>query len=307
MRPQQNGAFRLRTAVTRGCFMQSFWPRINTVLLLVTLLTVIGVFATRAYGGPLDPPGTPAPTPGGIDGRIPIDHLPFEIAEPGSYVVTRDLLSAGGNGITVSADDVTIDLNGFTLAGTGQVTFGGGFGIAAAERSNLTVVNGVIRGWNRGIDNPSITGGKTGLFRHLLITSNGFGVLPAPGSRFDGNIVRDSAYNGVESTGRTTIMNSTFVDNSTAIRADVGQDLIEGNHIEIPAGGTGIYASDFTTVRRNYFANPALTGYTTIDLNTATYVVIIENRMKASLTTGAGGVGLYLPYDTANALTNISP
>jgi hypothetical protein len=278
------------------------------VLVLLALLTIIGTLAAGVRGGPLDPPGgTPASTPNGIDGRIPISSLPFLINTSGSYVLTRNLQSAGGNGITVTTDDVTIDLNGFTLAGTGQVTFGGGFGIAAEERSNLTVVNGVIRGWNRGIDNPSATGGRTGLFQGLLITNNGFGILPAPGSLVDRNIVRDSAYNGVESTGRTTIVNSTFVDNATAIRASFGQDLIEGNHIEIPAGGTGIYAGNFTTIRRNYFGNVATTGYVTIDLNTANNVAVIENRIKASLTTGGSGTGLVMPYDLANAMTNISP
>lgn len=287
--------------------MVSFWPRINTVLLLLTLLTVVGLFATRAYGGPLDPPGPPVSTPGGINGRIPIDHLPYAIDSAGSYVVTKHLQRVSGNGITVNADDVTIDLNGFTLAGTGDTSFGGGFGIAAADRSNLSVTNGVIRGWNRGIDNPTSANGRGGIFRDLLLTNNGWGIYSAEGARIDAVVVRSNNANGIESTGRNTITNSVFLDNLFAIRADSTQDLIEGNHIEIPAGGTGIKAWNYTTIRGNYFGNASQTGYVTIDLNTASYVIAIENRMKAGLTTGGAGSGIYIPYDTANALTNISP
>lgn len=286
--------------------MPTFWPRLNTILLLITLLAVIGLFATRALGGPLDPPGAPASTPGGIDGRIPIDHLPFSIEDSGSYVVTKNLTSEGGDGITVSADRVTIDLNGFTLAGTGNVNGGGGYGISASEARNLTVVNGVVTGWNIGIYNASLAD-KAGLFQSLVVANNGFGVLPAPGSRFDGNVVQGNAYNGVESSGATTITNSTFMNNTTAIRADVGRDLIEGNHIDVPAGGTGIHAAKFTTIRRNVLVNPALTGYVTINLNTAEFVMAIENRMTFGLTSGAGGVGVYIPYDVNNALTNVWP
>ncbi len=52
------------------------------------------------------------------DARTPISTLPFTINKSGSYFVTRNLTgSSGQNGITITADDVTIDLNGFTLKG----------------------------------------------------------------------------------------------------------------------------------------------------------------------------------------------
>ena len=98
--------------------MLTFWPRINTVLLLVTLLAVIGLFATRAYGGPLDPPGAPASTDGVRGQGTPISSLPFAITQPGRYYLTRNLTGPGNaNGITITAANVTLDLNGFTLDG----------------------------------------------------------------------------------------------------------------------------------------------------------------------------------------------
>lgn len=269
---------------------------------LLLALSLAGI----VRGGPLDPPTGPASTPNGIDGRIPISSLPFTVDAPGSYVVTRNLQRDGGDGITVNADNVTIDLNGFTLDGVGETANG----ILALGRSNLTVRNGVVRRWANGIYNgPSGAVGVGGLFRDLQIEDNVSGIALAHGGRLDSSIIRSNTYGARADGNGATVSNSTFLDNGTAIFALTPGQLIESNHLEIPTGGIGIQAADFMTVRRNYFSNPSptLTGYTTIALGAATYVVVIENRIKASLTTGGGGSGNYIPYDVNNALTNISP
>ena len=49
-----------------------------------------------------------------LPGARPISSLPFTIGNCGSYFLTSCLTgSPGSDGITVTADDVTIDLNGF--------------------------------------------------------------------------------------------------------------------------------------------------------------------------------------------------
>lgn len=60
--------------------------------------------------------------------RTPISALPFTISAGGSYYLTGNLTSAGGDGITVTAGNVTIDLNGFAMLGAV-----GGRGITFAE------------------------------------------------------------------------------------------------------------------------------------------------------------------------------
>ncbi len=275
------------------------WAIVATLALFVAA-AITGVVS----GGPLDPPNPPVSTPNGIDGRIPIDRLPFTIADSGSYVVTRDLAYADGNGINVTADNVTIDLNGFTLDGVNQNTNG----IHAIGRRSLSVVNGTLRRWSTGIQNDYVQGNEGGgLFQHLELSENVYGAFLVRGAKLDTSIVRSNT-NGLVLNGHAaTVTNSTFAENATAIVSNSQDNLIESNHFEIPLGGIGIQAGDFTTIRGNFFGNPSIFGYVTIALGTANYVVAIENRMTASLTTGGPGTGTYIPYDTNNALTNLSP
>ena len=45
--------------------------------------------------------------------------FPVSITSSGSYVLTSDLAPGATDAISIPADDVTVDLNGFTIAGTG--------------------------------------------------------------------------------------------------------------------------------------------------------------------------------------------
>src|SRR3712207_5840058 len=114
----------------------------STILLLafcvITSPSVLGQ-------GPLaPPPGTPAPTMKSleqIEPRTPISALPITITQPGSYYLTGNL--TGADGIRVSASNVTIDLNGFTIQGTGGATSVGIY--RTTTQTNITVKNGTVR------------------------------------------------------------------------------------------------------------------------------------------------------------------
>jgi hypothetical protein len=83
------------------------------------------------------------------DPRTPISSLPFNITMQGSYYLTANLTANGnGHGITISADNVTLDLNGFALigGGSGQVA---GINIPDAHK-NIQIRNGTVRGWTNG-------------------------------------------------------------------------------------------------------------------------------------------------------------
>lgn len=87
--------------------------------------------------------------------------FPVTLDSPGSCVLTSDLVmsSASARGIEVTASDVTIDLNGFTVRGlvtcstpgaAQQITCTAGAreGIrAVASLENVAVVNGGVQGF----------------------------------------------------------------------------------------------------------------------------------------------------------------
>jgi hypothetical protein len=76
-----------------------------------------------------------------------ITSLPYTISAPGYYYLTRNLTSIGGNGITVNADHVTLDLMGFVLGGP-PAGFTDGINITT---NNVEVRNGTVRGWFHGV------------------------------------------------------------------------------------------------------------------------------------------------------------
>lgn len=121
--------------------------RTPTIVCLTTLAGAVLLAAPfPARAGDLNPP------PGAIQStnRITINQqaitaLPFNITQPGSYVLISNLTGVSGqHGITINAENVTLDLNGFTLAGvSGSMT-----GIrVSTPHDNLIVRNGVISGW----------------------------------------------------------------------------------------------------------------------------------------------------------------
>ena len=67
---------------------------------------------------------------------------PVTISEPGSYRLSSDLVVTGGTGFWIESDNVTLDLNGFTLSGGRD----DGIFIFAA---NVEVRNGTVRGFGR--------------------------------------------------------------------------------------------------------------------------------------------------------------
>jgi hypothetical protein len=120
--------------------------RIVTVIGLALAIALIG---GSAAAGDLEPPGPPGPTMKPLpelEPRSPIDpesfgSAPVIIGEPGSYYLTGDVYTTGA-GIFIDADEVTLDLNGFTLEGGTRDAIDN-----SHNYRNLVVRNGVLRGW----------------------------------------------------------------------------------------------------------------------------------------------------------------
>lgn len=114
--------------------------------LTATFVIIITCSGLLAQGDLVPPAGPPAPTMktlGQLEPRIPISNLPYTIKDSGSYYLTGNLASTT-NGIVIHADNVTLDLMGFTLSGDGGAESNGIHveGSSGNERYNLVIKGG---------------------------------------------------------------------------------------------------------------------------------------------------------------------
>src|SRR5258707_11700836 len=88
---------------------------------------------------PPGPPGAAMKSLAQVEPGTAISILPFTITNSGSYYLAGSLSGTSGqSGINVQADNVTLDMNGFTLTGAAGAFHGIG---VAAGKQGLVVVN----------------------------------------------------------------------------------------------------------------------------------------------------------------------
>ena len=86
----------------------------------------------------------------GLNGRTPIpaQAATYTISAPGNYVLTGNVTVPSGNGINISANDVTLDLNGFSVTTTAASPSGAGITILMGV-TGIKVRNGSIGNYPR--------------------------------------------------------------------------------------------------------------------------------------------------------------
>lgn len=125
--------------------------------------------------------------------------FPATISEPGSYRLTSNLVvsDAATTAIEIKADNVTLDLNGFSILGPNTCTpnptrctfSGGGVGVLAVapagvlSPANVRVLNGTVRGM--GSHGIRMLGDGTVVERVLAVSNGGPGIVVGQGSVID--------------------------------------------------------------------------------------------------------------------------
>jgi hypothetical protein len=150
----------------------------NGIAAVGALAIALGISTTAtAVDGVIEINDTKASVGSVTGGDAP--GYPVTISASGSYVLTSNLrgtLTFGTNFIDVTADDVTIDLNGFTIECITLViggpaipcTLSTGNGIDAGEHRGLTVLNGTVK-W---MGNDGIVAGEGARLQGLHLIQN---------------------------------------------------------------------------------------------------------------------------------------
>ncbi|HEX3719607.1 MAG TPA: hypothetical protein VH595_16760 [Verrucomicrobiae bacterium] len=239
------------------------------------LLVISSAPFSTAFGqGSLVPPGPPGPTMKTLDqieARTPLTNSgAVAISQSGSYYLTHNITVASGDAITIAADNVTLDLNGFTISTTTTTPSGIAIDLVGTRHS-ISILNGFIQG-SAGTSNGLTINNE---FNSGVDYSNA-----APdGARVSGLTVNTVLRHGVYLGLNTSSIQSCFVDNAgdTGLDASFVSDSVAYNC------GTGAGISGRTI--NNCNASSTSSGF-------GIYAVNANN----SAGTSASGVGIESTY-----------
>lgn len=263
--------------------------RKNVLLFLVFSMFHAGIGIVFAQGS-LTPPGPPAATMRSlsqVEPRTPISSVPFTISIPGSYYVTTNLTVPGAaSAITINANNVTLDLNGFTLTGVNQLFDG----ILAESETNILIRNGAINNFAVGVDAYSASAVSV---EHIRVSNvEGYGIFLLGSA-----MARDCMVSGTTETGFDGI----FVNGGVVVDCVVSG--CAGNGIEAQSSqvrhclvetnrGVGILLDGTCHLVGNTLAG-----------NSGTYNVEItgtNNCVEDNHVTGSIGIGIFVPAGSSN-------
>jgi parallel beta-helix repeat protein len=248
---------------------------------LIPALLWCAIAAPGLLAGELTPPPGPvSPTMKPLDRiepRAEINALPAGadavhlIDQPGAYYLTANINGASGtNGLRISADNVSIDLNGFAITGVA----GSLHGVVSAGAKGLTLRDGTITGFGmrgveaastrssvfdslivRGCGDKGIAAGFDSIVRGCIASGNsGDGIFTNTGALVAGCVSNANSGDGFDLSVGCTIIGCVADDN-----AGSGYFIIQ--HVNVNRctarnnGLHGLQSGAGTTVRGSLFRN----------------------------------------------------
>jgi parallel beta-helix repeat protein len=296
------------------------WIAALAGLLFCTALAA-GLFSTLVSAGPLDPPAgavsSTLKTLAEVEPRIAInatntpgdaDSL-FKISAPGSYYLTGNIRGVVlKHGVEITANGVTLDLNGFDLVGIPKMGAVDGVSATVGGLSNIAVVNGSVRGWgDEGVDlgtanvsncrvqgvlasgnsSHGIYAGSAGTVANCsAYQNNAAGILTLSGGTASCCSAYENGTSGIATANGSTITHcSAYQNTGTGISAGTGCTV--SNCSVFGNGASGISVSSGCTV-----ADCTSRG-NTLDGIVCTFACVIRGNTCSSNGTLGDGAGIH--------------
>jgi hypothetical protein len=261
----------------------------SSMIVFVAVIALVCSWAIFVNAGSLNPSAPPAPTMKTLDEiyakidtikadrRTPISSsdLPLTISQSGSYYLVETINFATQNttGITITANDVTIDLNGYALIGPGKATGSSGNGISASGQ-RITVLNGSVCQW-RG-DGIQL-GGIGNQVRYVNSAENGGqGINVQKGSNVNNCTVASNNANGIYAWDGSVVSECIcYENNGNGIHGRMGVvvrgcSIYENESSEGLSVGEGS-AVDNCSILRNWDGDGIIAGYGSVITNCSVY------------------------------------
>jgi len=232
-----------------------------------------------------------------------IAQLPYTIKKPGIFCLKSNLSTSisAGTAITIKASNVVLDLNGFRLDGSGAGMGTTACGIKAEKRQNVTVKNGIVRGFFVGIyfeDDSPYTTSRANVIEEIRADKNTLVGIHIKG---EGSVIRNNIVSG---TGGSTDTSSDGaiggIGTQGAGARVLGNDVTDVDSVGAYAGyGIVVLDGGGCIVAGNRVSNiTAATGETSgIALRRISGVVVSDNRlsgMKSGIHFDASATGTYM-------------
>jgi hypothetical protein len=215
-----------------------------------------------------------------VDGTILINQstvmaaggFPYHIAQTGSYRLSGNLIATSTGAIVISASNVTLDLNGFTIA---CVACSGVSGISSSGIVTV-IMNGTVDGFQGTGGNGISFQGAAAKADHMTINGNTTGILTTgPDLTVIFSNVSNNSFDGISGSGSNLNVNHSVISANGQDGIDILNGLVTENTI-IGNGFSGTFTrggiilfGGTVNITNNMIANSAGFGIGILGLGTA--------------------------------------